>query len=222
MDVYFFTGTGTDVGKTYCAAHLAGTCHKRGLSVGVYKPVASGCEVANDGERVAPDAKQLWEAAGRPLTLHTVCPQRFEAAVAPPEAAKLAGETIDEVLLVDGVKLWSDRECDVLIVEGAGGLFSPISDSMLNIDFVHQLRRRLPQMQSVLVAPNRLGVIHDTVACVNAANAAGLQIERIVLNTFPSSEQSEADESTQTNADLIQRWTGCQVIHDAGKLASTQ
>lgn len=221
MDVYFFTGTGTDVGKTYCAAHLAGTCHRRGLNVGVYKPVASGCEVANDGERVAPDAKQLWEAAGRPMTLHTVCPQRFVAAVAPPEAAKSAGETIDEVLLVDGINAWCEQPSDVLIVEGAGGLFSPICESMLNIDFVHQLRRRLPQMQTVLVAPNRLGVIHDTVACVNAANAAGLQIERIVLNTFPSNEPFDSDASKQTNADLIRRWTGCQVIHDAGTLAST-
>ncbi|EMI43700.1 dethiobiotin synthase [Rhodopirellula sp. SWK7] len=215
MDVYFFTGTGTDVGKTYCASRFAETSRAAGKRVGVYKPAASGCEIGSDGELIARDAEHLWESAGRPLTLHTVCPQRFKAAIAPPEAAKEQGDTIDEVAFFTDLQPWIELAPDVLIIEGAGGLFSPLSDSMLNVDFALQLRERLPEMKTVLVAANRLGVIHDCIACVHAANAAGLSLDRILLNAFATDDSAPCDESLHTNAPLVQRWTGCPVVEHA-------
>ena len=74
----FITGTGTGVGKTYVAALIARSLVAAGKRVGVYKPVASGCELQT-GELVSPDAVTLWEAAGKPGTLQQVCPQRFAA-----------------------------------------------------------------------------------------------------------------------------------------------
>ncbi|MCM2370158.1 dethiobiotin synthase [Rhodopirellula sp. ICT_H3.1] len=213
MDVYFFTGTGTDVGKTYCASRLAQTSLAQGRRVGVYKPVASGCAIGDDGEMVAPDAKMLWESAGGPLTLHTVCPQRFEAALAPPEAAKTQNTTVDEDQLLAGIEPWIDYAPDLLIVEGAGGLFSPLSESMLNIDYALRLRERLPEMRVVLVAPNRLGVIHDCVACVRAAASAGLTIDHVLLNQINDDAHVLSDASILTNARSIERWTGCVVTN---------
>ena len=64
----FITGTGTGVGKTYVGALIARALRDAGKRVGVYKPVASGCEL-RDGKLVSPDAVALWEAAGRPGTL---------------------------------------------------------------------------------------------------------------------------------------------------------
>lgn len=64
----FITGTGTGVGKTYVAALIARAMRAAGKRVGVYKPVASGCE-RRDGGLVSPDAIALWEAVGRPGTL---------------------------------------------------------------------------------------------------------------------------------------------------------
>lgn len=203
LEVYFVTGTGTDVGKTYIASRLAETRRAAGQRVGVYKPVASGCGLGDDGEPIAEDARCLWEAAGCPGLLHAVCPQRFAMSVAPPQAAAAVSTRVDEALLLAGAELWINSSIDVLIVEGAGGLFSPISDSMLNIDFALRLRKRVPQLTVVLVAPNRLGVIHDCVACVRASEHAGLTIDRIVLN-----QMSCEDDSVSGNAKLIEQWTG--------------
>lgn len=221
MEVYFVTGTGTDVGKTYCASRYVEMRRTAGQRVGVYKPVASGCQQLDDGQSIAADAVELWRAAAYPLTLHDVCPQRFAAALAPPIAARLEGREVDETLLVTGIQVWTGMSesgppgdhapCDVLVVEGAGGLFSPISASLLNVDFALRLRDQFPQMILVLIARNRLGVIHECVAAVRAARATGLRIDKIVLNEF-GSDVVKGDESIETNAQQVQHWTGCPVV----------
>src|SRR5262245_38358578 len=122
----FITGTGTAVGKTYVGALVARALRDSGKRVGVYKPVASGCEKTG-GKLVSPDAVALWEAAGRPGTLEQVCPQRFAAPLAPHLAARAEGQLVDGALLREGIEFWR-KASDVVIVEGAGGLMSPISD----------------------------------------------------------------------------------------------
>jgi dethiobiotin synthetase len=122
---FFITGTGTEVGKTYVAALIARELVAAGKRVGVYKPVASGGGGATDD-----DATLLWEAAGRPLTLDQVCPQKFRAPVAPNVAARMEGRQVKANLLRTGIKPWLDA-CDIVLVEGAGGLMSPISDVMV-------------------------------------------------------------------------------------------
>src|SRR3990172_4269791 len=97
----FITGTGTGVGKTYVAALIAQALRSAGKRVGVYKPIASGCEV-RDGRLVSPDAIALWEAAGRPGTLEQVCPQIFAAPLAPHLAARAEGRRVDAGLLREG------------------------------------------------------------------------------------------------------------------------
>ncbi|TWT66187.1 dethiobiotin synthase [Allorhodopirellula solitaria] len=221
MEVYFVTGTGTDVGKTYCASRYVEMRRRTGLRVGVYKPVASGCIPGDDGDWVAEDAVELWRAAGCPLTLEAVCPQKFAASLAPPQAALAEGREVDEMELLRGVDAWTgpssnsaaenDARFDVLVVEGAGGLFSPLSASQLNVDFARTLRERLPPLKVVLIAPNRLGVIHDCIAAVRAAQAAGVGIDLIVLNRIASVAESK-DHSISTNAQQIEHWTGCPVV----------
>ena len=95
----FVTGTDTAVGKTYVTAHSWLACWRpKGHKVGVYKPVASGCR--RDGDRlISDDAVALWEAAGRPGDLEHVCPQRFEAPLAPHLAAQAEGRQLDTDLL---------------------------------------------------------------------------------------------------------------------------
>jgi dethiobiotin synthetase len=101
----FITGTGTGVGKTYVASLIARALRATGRRVGVYKPVASGCDLV-DGELVSPDAVALWEAAGRPGTLDQVCPQRFAAPLAPHLAARAEGKRVDCGLLLRSLGFW--------------------------------------------------------------------------------------------------------------------
>src|SRR3954453_3700497 len=101
----FITGTGTGVGKTYVGALVARTLRDAGKRVGVYKPVASGCEVRG-GKLVSPDAMALWQAAGQPGPLEQVCPQRFAAPLAPHLAARAEGRRVDPILLREGIEFW--------------------------------------------------------------------------------------------------------------------
>jgi dethiobiotin synthetase len=212
----FITGTGTEVGKTHVAAMIARALVAEGRRVGVYKPAASGCgREGNDpttGELVSGDAVALWDAAGRPLTLERVCPQRFEAPLAPHLAAAAEGRQIDEALLAGGAAYWRD-ECDILIVEGAGGLMSPLADEMYNADLAAALAYPL-----VVVSENALGTIHHTLTTLIAAAAFedGLRIAGIVLNHTRESQTrssahggdvdvSEADLSIATNRGELAR-----------------
>ncbi|MEO1497621.1 MAG: dethiobiotin synthase [Planctomycetota bacterium] len=204
MNGLFITGTGTEIGKTYVAALIAKQLRDAGVRVGVYKPVASGCSTAN-GELVAEDAVALWEAAGRPLSLDAVCPQRFAAPLAPPLAAAAEGKQIDEDALRCGADVWRDA-CDFLIVEGAGGLMSPLSQDEYNADLALDLGLPL-----VVVAPNRLGVIHDTLTTVITASVIDsmrtdreLRVAGVVLNDVaPRDTRNGCDESRASNAAQI-------------------
>ncbi len=185
---YFITGTDTDVGKTYIAAQLAANLYSVGQRVGVYKPVASGC--SRDGDAlVSDDAVALWNAAGKPLTLDAVCPQRFEAPLAPYLAAREEGRSVDAALLRSGLEVWR-RDSDVVIVEGAGGLLSPLSDSDLNADLAREF-----ELPLIVVAANRLGVINHTLLTLLAAEAYGLEVKGVVLCDV----RRELDASAESN-----------------------
>jgi dethiobiotin synthetase len=170
----FVCGTDTDVGKTYVAAGIARVCHRAGIRVGVYKPVASGSP-PNQVERS--DAFCLWEAAGRPGRLTDVCPQCFAAPLAPHLAARAEGRFVDPRRLVEGISVWSDYE--LVVVEGVGGLLSPVSEELYVADLAWIFRLPL-----LIVAPNRIGVVNQTLqTLVAAANLdGGLPVRGIVLN----------------------------------------
>lgn len=167
----FITGTDTGVGKTAVAVALAAERRAAGMQVGVYKPVASG--VVFDGSS---DIERLWDAAGRPLTLSHVCPQAFAAAIAPVQAAAVEGKRVDEQLLRDGIGPWREAS-ELVIVEGAGGLFSPLGETSLNVDLARDLGLPL-----VIVDAARLGMIGRTLATVRAARAEGLMVAEVVIS----------------------------------------
>jgi len=200
----FFTGTDTDVGKTYVAALAASELLHLGLNVAVYKPVASGCTPAADGsnQRTSGDAMRLWEASGCRGNLNNVCPQRFLAPLAPQAAAMAEGRSVDETLLIDGLDAVIDQ-ADIAVIEGAGGLLSPLSQALLNSDVAAKLDAEL-----IIVAANRLGVIHQVLATVLAAKALRLPVLGIVLNCITK----DADASVLSNASTITSFTKIPIL----------
>jgi dethiobiotin synthetase len=186
----FVSGTDTEVGKTYVSCWQLRRMREAGLRLGAYKPVASGAVSME-----ASDAYQLWQASGTPMSLETVNPQSFDAALAPPMAAEAEGKEVDESMLIDGVAAWTEY-CDFLLVEGAGGLCSPISWNLTNADLAVQIGYPL-----WIVASNRLGVVHQVLATVTVALARGLRVERVYLNQcVPTSD----DASVNSNARLLE------------------
>ena len=194
----FVTGTDTDVGKTAVAVAIVRSLVAAGRRVGVYKPVASGIADAADP---GGDPYRLWEAAGRPGTPAQVCPQAFPAAIAPVRSAAASGRTVDEPLLRAGLAAW--RSSEVVIVEGAGGLFSPLGAKSLGADLAREFALPL-----VVVDSARLGAIGRTLATVRAARAEGLSIAACVLSEVtpprgaPGDPQADAQIAADAVADL--------------------
>ena len=191
----FITGTDTEVGKTHVGSLIVKSLVAAGHRVGVYKPTASDC--VHDGQQmVSEDAVALWDAAGRPLTLDAVCPQRFRAPISPHLAAKAEGRQIDVDLLRSGLTIWAD-EFDIVIVEGAGGLMSPVSDEDFVADLAYEFGYPL-----IVVAANVLGAINQTLQTLVTASCFrdGIEVAGIVLN---NSQIFEGDLSVKTNRQEI-------------------
>jgi dethiobiotin synthetase len=191
----FIAGTSTEVGKTHVGAMIARALAATGRRVGVYKPAASGCR-REGGSLVADDAVSLWMAAGRHGELDRVCPQRFLAPLAPHRAARAEGRRVDAALLRSGVEYWRANS-DVVLVEGAGGLMSPLGAGPRDYDLAAELGYSL-----VIVAANELGVINQTLQTVITAQsrAPGLPIAGVVLN---QATRRDGDASLPTNAEEI-------------------
>jgi dethiobiotin synthetase len=174
----FITGTDTNVGKTFVAAMIARRLAAAGRRVGVYKPAASGCFRDANRQLVSDDAQVLWDAAGRPGDLNHVCPQCFTAPLAPHLAARAEGREIDAKLLRTGLDYWRTRS-DIVLVEGAGGLMSPLGEHEFVADLAYDFRFPL-----IVVSRNVLGTINATLQTMFTAAhyRGGLAVASVVLN----------------------------------------
>lgn len=186
----FVTGTDTGVGKTYVTSLIARSLKAAGCHLGVYKPVASGCRATPEG-LVSDDAASLWEAAGRPGELDRVCPQRFAAPLAPHLAARREGREVDASLLRSGLDYWLNRS-EFVLIEGVGGLMSPMTEDEYVADLAHDFGLPL-----LVVTANRLGTIHQTLTTLIAAASfrGGLEVAGVVLNQATP----EQDDSLESN-----------------------
>ncbi|MGC4005817.1 MAG: dethiobiotin synthase [Pirellulales bacterium] len=209
MPGLFIVGTDTSVGKTRVASVIATTLFAAGKRVGVYKPVASGCVPDRCGVLQSDDAQELWHAAGRPATLAQVCPQRFLAPLAPDLAAREEGRTVDDALLIDELRPWCDGY-DVTLIEGAGGLLSPLSESRTCLDLAAIVGWPL-----IVVVPNKLGAINQAAVTLVAARALApnLPIAGVVLN-HPTPRDERRDPSQATNRHEIERRCKTRVLSE--------
>lgn len=193
----FITGTDTGVGKTRVGAALVHGLHARGVDVRVRKPVESGCTEV-DGERVPQDAIVLRQAAGCREPLARVCAFRLRAPLSPERAAALEGLTLSLDAIVDACL--RDAQDGFLLVEGAGGVLSPVADGALNVDLASALG--LPVL---VVAADRLGTINHTLLACEALGRRGLAIAGVVLST-PDAPLASVE--GMDNAGDLARWLG--------------
>lgn len=198
----FITGTDTGVGKTFVAAAVAEILRCNGHRVGVYKPVATGIGEPH-AQQADSDPNVLRRAAGCNGTLHDVCPQRFALPAAPPVAAAAQGRSVDADLLIRGARRWHNR-CDLLIVEGVGGLLCPLTEELTVADLAAQLAYPL-----VVVARCTLGTLNHTLLTLEVARHRGLFVAAVILNCPEPSSGSLAE---RTNARELRRRLDCPLF----------
>ncbi|MBN2717388.1 MAG: dethiobiotin synthase [Deltaproteobacteria bacterium] len=171
----FVTGTGTDVGKTVVTRGIVRALVNRGVNLHAVKPVESGVPVVN-GVLKPHDGLALIRASKQERSVAQTCRYMFKAAVSPHLAAQNEGAVIDPQA-VQQFLLSEAGTCDVLIVEGAGGLLVPLNDSTLYVDFIARLNCEL-----LIVSPNVLGTINTTLLTIEAARKRDIPILGVVLN----------------------------------------
>ncbi len=160
MRSLFITATGTNVGKTHTTLKLIDAIARRGLRPGVYKPIETGVT------DTPPDAAALLEACKRVnnafegMTTEDITAYTFPLPAAPYCADEK--HTIDLQYIIDKHDMLL-KKCDILLVEGAGGLMVPITESYMTVHLIKEL-----EAKALLVTPSRLGCINDTLLSMMA------------------------------------------------------
>jgi len=182
----FVTGTDTGVGKTVLSAALLAAIAAEGGSVSAHKPAVTGLDEPGEGGTNGvwpPDHELLAAAAG--MDAERVAPFRYGPAVSPQLAAELTGERIDrDRLLAAGAAAIGNGNGGApqrtLIVEGVGGLFSPLAEDFTVCDLAAAMRLPL-----LIAARPGLGTINHTLLTLQVARAAGLKVVAVVLTPWP-------------------------------------
>lgn len=201
---YFITATDTGVGKTFIACALAKAFTEMGLSVGVMKPFESGCRIRK-GALIPLDALALMKAAASTYPLDIVNPYRFKATLAPNIAARLERKRINLDKIKKAFKTIANGH-DVTLVEGAGGILSPVTNKMNNADLAMLLG-----LSVIIVVPSRLGAVNQALLAIEAARSRGLEIDAVVLNRI-GRKGNEEDANLLHNRVEIERIGGVRVV----------
>lgn len=175
---FFLTATGTDIGKTHVACALLRALGPRGRAL---KPVASGFDPAHAEDS---DPARLLLAMGRkpdPDAIAAICPWRFKAPVSPDLAAAREGAA----LAFAEVRAWCAARLaepfdGVTLVEGAGGVMSPIAEDGLALDLIAALG-----LPALLVTGAYVGAVSHTLTALEALRGRGCAVAAIIVNDHP-------------------------------------
>ncbi len=185
MSALFVAGTGTDIGKTHVACALIRALKARGVAVNAFKPVVSGFD---PGDPSASDPARLAQALGDPAALPRISPRRYRAPLAPNLAARLEGDTLALEDLAADCRAALAGDHKLMLVEGAGGVMSPLTDEATNLDLIAAL-----DLPVLLIAGSYLGTISHVLTALVALRARGATIAAIVM-----SESLDAPDLVQT------------------------
>lgn len=192
MKTLFITGTDTGVGKTVLTVLLVRFLRSRGINAAALKPVCSG------GRE---DARKLFAAMDGSLSLDEINPWHFRVPIAPMLAARLESKKVKLSAVARFARATQKRR-DILLVEGAGGLLSPLGENFNSRDLILSLRAA-----PIVVAQNKLGVINQMLLTLEALPKIYQTRTRIVLMSA-----QKADASTRSNPGLLAKYFPAQRI----------
>ncbi len=197
MAAIFITGTDTDVGKTYVGCAIAQAVCKNYL-VRALKPVETGCKQM--GNILCPaDATALQVACGGTQSIESICQYRFNDPIAPLAASLQENRPIHIQQILEQASLLQ-QQCDLLIVEGAGGLYVPITKDCTMIDLAKKLHYPV-----LVVGRAGLGTINHTTLTLLALSKKSIPILGFVLS---QGKAPVARSFAQQNAEAIEDLSG--------------
>jgi dethiobiotin synthetase len=179
----FITSTDTGVGKTVLTVLLVKFLRGRGVNAAALKPICSGGRG---------DARKIFAAMSGALSLDEINPWYFRAAVAPLLAARRENKKVKLSQVVAHARAMQKR-FEILLVEGAGGLLSPLGENFNSRDLILALRA-----MPIVVAQNKLGAVNQILLTLEAL-PKNLRAKMRVVLVSPR----KPDAATKTNAKLL-------------------
>jgi len=178
MKPLFVTATDTDIGKTYVCAGLAYALKKSGIDVGIMKPFA--CGVKQKIGFSSNDLTILTNAAMVDDAEDIINPFFFPIPASPYTAAKNLGVKIDVEHVMECFRKL-DEIHDIMLVEGIGGIMTPILKDYAIIDLIKDL-----MANTIIVTSSKIGTVNHTVLTCNMCKNMNIPIKGLIINNFDS------------------------------------
>ena len=198
----FITSTDTGVGKTVIAGCLAKILTDKGLKVGVFKPIATGCHRTWEG-LVSYDTEFLSYCANSDLHLSSITPVGYLTPAAPIVSAAREAQPVDFNKIANAYKDVCENS-DIVIVEGIGGVRVPLTIEFDLLDLAVEFG-----LPVVIVARPNLGTINHTLMTIDCIRAAELKIAGVVINGFNATKATVAEETAEM---VIAQCSGVNIL----------
>jgi len=204
--VYFISGIDTDCGKTVVTGLLARGLKRSGVNVITQKLVQTGCldlsdDILKHRELMQMDLQDV-DREG------TTCPYLFELPASPHLAARLEGREINPDKLREATDLLQDRY-ELVLLEGAGGLFVPLKKGLLTIDYLQEQGYPL-----ILVTSSRLGSINHTLMSLEACCNRKIKVAALVYNRYPNYNDLVTADSKQIFEEYLKEYLPETILID--------
>lgn len=202
----FISGIDTDAGKSIVTGLMALSLKEKGVNVITQKFVQTGNTTSSE------DIEKHREIMGvKPYSVdtdRTTCPLIFTYPCSPHLAAEIDKTSIDVNLITDATKKLESKFEKVLL-EGAGGLYVPISREYYTIDYVQE-----NDLPLILVTSSKLGSINHTLMSLELCKNRGINVVGLVYNEFPNdSEQILNDSSSVFQHYLDENYPDCKIVN---------
>jgi len=176
MKSYFITGTDTGVGKTVITASLAACLKKRGIDVGVMKPIATGVPQKNGFK--SSDVTLLSNAASVNDSEEEINPVFIPLPSSPYDACKILNHTFDINVIFDKFEKLLKKH-QILLVEGIGGIMTPLSNNYFVADMVKKMG-----LETIIVARSTLGTLNHTMMTFRICRQYEIPVKGIIVNYY--------------------------------------
>lgn len=194
MSSFFITGIDTEIGKTVVTGNIAKYLLKKGMRITTMKPVQTGCA------GIAEDILTHRLIMGREFDIFDknsiTSPEIFKFPASPHLAAELEGRTISFDKIDKCIRILNEN-FDIVLIEGAGGIYVPLTRDYTTLDFVAD--RLLPV---IIVSSPRLGSINHTMMTIEILKSREIHIAALVYNMYPPEKESIATDSIRVIKDL--------------------
>ncbi len=170
----FISGVGTGVGKTVAAGAIAHLLRQNSYDIGVMKPVQTGLSI-KDGAGWSRDLEFMRAMARTSDSDELSLPYAFSTPASPYHAALVDNRRIEPGKIIGAFRHMLEVR-DFVLMEGAGGLMSPLTEDMFWADLIKQLGVPL-----LIIVHSELGMIHQTLSAVISAEMYGLEVAGLLV-----------------------------------------